>query len=104
MEKVNYFSAEGSNSEATLGATIVRVEIREGKHGTFYAYSDDIRGLVIAEASYEAVLREIPRTLTALYEACGQKIIVVPAQRDNIIEWVKIPAHVAQAELDCARA
>ncbi len=102
---MNHISAKGdvSMSEAKLDARIVRVEIRDGKDGMFYAYSDDIRGLIIAEPSYDEVMREIPRVIAAMYAACGEKIAVFPAQRNNETEWVKMPLQMMKAELQAER-
>ena len=88
---MNVISNRQNASEANLTAKIVRVDIRDGSNALFYAYSDDIKGLVVAARSYEDVLADIPRAITEMYAACGESIVVVPAQRNNETEWVKIP-------------
>jgi hypothetical protein len=79
-------------------ALIVRVKIEEGKAGLFYATSPDLKGLLVAEPTIDALDEAIPGAIAELYEAiCGAKVVVTKAKDDSeFYPWVAIPAHIAR--------
>ena len=78
-------------------ATIVRVKVEQGKAGLFYATSPDLRGLLVAEPSFDALFEAVPQAITDLYAAKGVKVVVTSAKDDSdFYPWVAIPAEVAR--------
>lgn len=55
---------------------MVRIKQEEGITGLFYATSPDLKGLLVAELSIEALENAIPLEIAKLYEACDEKVIV----------------------------
>ena len=91
-------------ASATMKAHIVRVKREEGKTGLFYATSPDMKGLLVAEPTLDALERAIPQAITDLYAACGTKVVVtrVDEQEDHLRSWVAFPAEIAKSELEKA--
>jgi hypothetical protein len=79
-------------------ALIVRIKIEEGKAGLFYATSPDLKGLLVAEPTIDALDEAIPQAIAELYEAvCGAKVVVTKAKDNSeFYPWVAIPAHIAR--------
>ena len=86
--------------------TIVRVKVEEGKAGLFYATSPDLKGLLVAEATFDALDVSIPKVITDMYAACGVKVVVTKAQDDdpNFFPWVAMPAEIARHVMEQANA
>jgi hypothetical protein len=78
-------------------AKIVRVKVEEGKAGLFYATSPDLKGLLVAEPNIDELDEAIAKSITDLYAACGENVVVTKAQDDNpdFFPWVAIPTEVA---------
>jgi hypothetical protein len=87
-------------SSATM-ARIVRVKQEEGKTGLFYATSPDLKGLLVAEPTLEALERAIPQAISDLYEASGVEVVVTRADQESgdFRSWVAFPAEVARQAL-----
>jgi hypothetical protein len=86
------------SATASTKAKIVRVKVEEGKAGLFYATSPDLRGLLVAEPNIDDLDIAISKSITDLYAACGESVIVTKAQDDDpeFFPWVAIPAEVAE--------
>lgn len=56
------------SASQNLKAKIVRIQIKEDD-GLFFATSSDLKGLLVAERTLDAVQREIPKSIVALYAA-----------------------------------
>jgi hypothetical protein len=86
-------------------ATIVRVKVEEGKAGLFYATSPDLKGLLVAEPSIDALDAAIPRVITDMYAACGVHVVVTKARDEDpeFYPWVAIPADVAHRMMETER-
>lgn len=84
-----------------LKARIVEVRIEEGATGLFYATSEALAGLLVAEPTRDALERAIPKAITALYRACGERVVVTRLEDGggDVQPWVAFPAEVAQREL-----
>jgi hypothetical protein len=92
-------------SGSTTTARIVRVKREEGQTGLFYATSPDLKGLLVAEPSLDALESAIPLAIAELYEACGTKVIVtkVGEQLDESLPaWVAFPAEIARQALEAS--
>ena len=67
-----------------------------GREGLFYATSPELRGLLVAEHSEEAAWQAVPLAIQAMYEACGVRVIVIPAKSTHDVyrPWVaaRVPA------------
>jgi hypothetical protein len=63
-------------TSGSLKARIVRVKVQEGKTGLFFATSPDLRGLLVAEPTMEALWDAVPTTIRDLYAACGEHVVV----------------------------
>jgi hypothetical protein len=89
----------------SMKARIVRVKIEEGKTGLFYATSPDLKGMLVAEPTLDALEVAIPAGIADLYAACGVKVVVTKAQDldPDFYPWVAIPAEQAQRDMDRAR-
>jgi hypothetical protein len=88
-------------------AQIVRVKIEEGKAGLFYATSPDLKGLLVAEPTIDALDEAIPQAIAELYEAmCGAKVVVTKGKNNDpeFYPWVAIPAHIARRVGESAAA
>lgn len=87
---------------ASMSAQLVNVRVREGKAGLFYATSTDLRGLLVAEPTLDALERALPGAITDLFRASGHLMIVTKldiANQEGLTAWVAFPAEVAQSEL-----
>jgi len=91
------------NPKASMRAKLVHIKIQEGKAGLFYATSQDLKGLLVAEPSLDALERAIPSAIADLYRAGGFSVVVTKvddASREGTSPWVAFPAEVAKAELE----
>ncbi len=88
------------NMSERLSTKLVRVTIEEERPDLFFATSADLKGLFVAKESIEEVLTEIPTSIAALYEVCGEKVIVEHV-RDNEHSqfWIAMPAALAESAL-----
>lgn len=80
-------------------AKVVRVKVEEGKTGLFYATSPDLKGLLVAEPTIDALEDAIPRVITDMYAACEMAVVVTKAAD----AWIVIPAEQARAAIERAR-
>ena len=87
---------------SSLSTRLVRVDIEERHPGLFYATSIDLKGLFVAKQSIEEIYLAVPVSISALYEACGQPVIVEYLDSDDgdKAAWVAMPVVAAQAALD----
>jgi hypothetical protein len=87
-------------------ARVVRVKVEEGKTGLFYATSPDLKGLLVAEPTIDALEEAIPKVITDMYAACGVEIVVTKAGDNDpdYFPWIAIPAEQARAALERAKA
>jgi hypothetical protein len=87
-------------------AKIVRVKVEEGKAGLFYATSPDLKGLLVAEPTIDALDEAIPRVITDMFAACGIRVIVTKAHDEDpeFYPWVAIPAEVAHRMMETDRS
>ncbi|MGA7631274.1 MAG: hypothetical protein WCB11_10930 [Terriglobales bacterium] len=84
-------------SDATMKARIVRIKCEKGKAGLFYATSPDLKGLLVAEATVDALQREIPKAIRDMYAASGVDVLVSPVDEpDDGQTWVAVPAVIAR--------
>jgi hypothetical protein len=88
-------------AEAKLKAKIVRVKYERGKTSLLYATSPDLKGLLVAEHTWEALERAIPQAITDLYAACGEQVVVTRLDKDedDVRSWVAFPSEVAAQAL-----
>jgi hypothetical protein len=87
---------------ATMKAKIVRVKIEADQSGLYFATSRDLKGLLVAERRREDLNQAISDAITALYAACGVRVIVTMAEDSNgdgDCPWVAVPAEIARAAL-----
>jgi hypothetical protein len=87
-------------------AKVVRVKVEEGKTGLFYATSPDLKGLLVAEPTIDALNEAIPRVIADMYAACGETVVVTKAGDNDpdYYPWIAIPAEQARAALERMRA
>lgn len=85
----------------TLKARLVRVRLEEGRTGLFYATSPDLKGLLVAEPTLDAVEEAVPSAITDLYAACGEEVVVtrLDEDRDQLHSWIAFPAQLAREAL-----
>ena len=87
-------------SDSKLMTKVVRVDIERDPSGLFFATSHDLKGLLVAKATLPEVFTEIPASIAALYEACGERVIVEsiddPSESHS---WVAMPEYVAEHAL-----
>jgi hypothetical protein len=91
----------------TLTARVVKIFLEEGKTGLFYATSPDLKGLVVARPSPQALELAIPLAIREMYAACGEDVVVSKLAHDECVEdnsWVAFPANIARAMLEVASA
>jgi hypothetical protein len=86
-------------------AKVVRVKVEEGKTGLFYATSPDLKGLLVAEPTIDALNDAIPKVITYMFAACGVSVVVTRATDDDpdYFPWIAIPAEQARAALERAK-
>jgi len=82
-------------------AKVVHVKVEEGKTGLFYATSSDMKGLLVAEPTIDALEKSIPRVISDIYAAHEVEVVVARAADG---EWIVIPAEEARAALERAKA
>jgi hypothetical protein len=84
---------------------IIRVRVQEGESGLLYATSPDLLGFLAAASDREALFKEIPAVIKAMFKIRGVDVEVLPVRRrpsDAVAEpwpWAAIPAHVADVAL-----
>jgi hypothetical protein len=85
-----------------MRAHIVRIKREEGKTGLFYATSPDLKGLLVAEPSLDALDRAVPQAIQELYAACGVNVVVtrVDEQEEDYRTWVAVPAIIAKEPVE----
>lgn len=83
-------------------AKLVRVAYRRGESGWYFAKSPDMKGLLVAEPTMDALYRAIPQAIMDLYAACDEAVIVTRLDRDidHTSGWVAVPAVVARRALE----
>jgi len=59
-----------------LKAKIAHIRVEKGRAGLYYATSPDLKGLLVAESTTEALEKAIPNAIVALCAACGVNIVV----------------------------
>jgi hypothetical protein len=85
-------------ADQRMMAKIVRIQRSEGQTGLFYATSPDLKGLLVAEPTLDALEKNIPHAIRDLYAACGEDVLVTRLADDTkqFRSWVAMPAHVAR--------
>ncbi len=88
-------------TSSSMKAKIIRVKMREGKSGYFFATSPELRGLLVTEPTIDELLRSIPTAIRDLYAACDLDVVVEMADErgDEYIPWIAFPAEVARKAL-----
>ena len=91
-------------SNTAIRARVVRIEFERGDAGLIFAVSPDLKGLLVAERTMDAVEAAIPQAITDLYAACGEAVVVSRVDIGSAAEdsWVAFPAEVARAALSAA--
>lgn len=84
-------------------ATTFRVRI-EDRNGLFVATSPDLKGMLVAERSLDALKAAIPSEVADLFAACGVEVVVseVDDEQCDLTPWVAVPAAVARRALQLA--
>jgi hypothetical protein len=87
---------------SSLKAKTVRVRIEEGKTGLFFATSPDLKGLLVAEPTIDALYVAVPKAIVDLYDACGEKVVVSISgdHHGHYVPWVAFPADAARRALE----
>lgn len=90
----------------SMKAKIVWVKVKEGKSGLFFATSPELRGLLVAEPTLDALYEFIPEAIRSLYAACGEHVVVGQADRfdNDQTPWIAFPAEVARKALESREA
>jgi hypothetical protein len=88
-------------SDIAPKARIVHVTCERGKAGLLYASSPDLRGLLVAEDTADALRKAIPTAIRDLYAAMGVEVVVSPVDdpTDEGRTWVAFPAAIAREAL-----
>lgn len=88
-------------AEAQMGAKIVRVRMKEGRTGLFFATSPDLTGLLVAEETIDGLKRAVPGAIEQMYAACGEPVVVtwVENSADSDRSCVAFPAALAKQAL-----
>lgn len=90
-------------TSASMKPKIVRVKVEQDDVGLFFATSPDLKGLLVAEPTREALDTAIPAAVKALYAACGLHVVVSKANEDDQGDyppWISFRAELARAELE----
>lgn len=89
-------------TETTMRARVVRIKREEGKTGLFYATSPDLKGLLVAEPTLDALDKAVPQAIRDMYWACGVEVVVTRAEEpdDDLRTWVAVPAIIAKEALE----
>jgi hypothetical protein len=87
-------------------ARVLRVRVEEGKTGLFYATSPDLKGLLVAEPTIDALEEAIPKVIADMYAACGVTVMVTRAEDNDpdYFPWIAVPAEQARAALERTKA
>ena len=70
------------SASATL-TRIVRVRVKEGNTGLFYAESSDLKGLLVAAEDMSTLWERVPGAIKDLYEATGTSVVVTQAKDED---------------------
>jgi hypothetical protein len=87
---------------ASMRAKTFNVHI-EDRNGMLVATSEDIKGMLVAEYSLEALENAIPREVEDLFAACGVQVVVTmidTSETHGDRPWVAISAEVAKRRLE----
>jgi hypothetical protein len=88
----------------THEASLIRVEIERGEKGLFYATSPDLRGLLVAKPTVEALESYIPQAIEELHSVKGEDVLVVKIANQDVSHlWVVLPISVAAEGLERAQ-
>jgi hypothetical protein len=74
---------EPAMSASTTLTRIVRVRVKEGNTGLFYAESSDLRGLLVAAEDMNTLWERVPGAIKDLYKATGTSVVVTRAQDED---------------------
>lgn len=90
----------------SIRAQVVRVRIEEDKSGLFYASSPELKGLLVAKPTIEALEKDIPRAIAELFAVDGWDVLVSKMEDGDgdLHPWVAFPASIAKECLARARA
>ncbi len=95
-------------TSTSMKAKIVRVKVEKGKAGLFYATSPDLKGLLVAEPTLDALDISIPVAVTDLYAACGVHVVVTKVEderhQEGLTPWVAFPSEIARKAIEAQRA
>lgn len=89
-------------TSASMKPKIVRVTVEQGKAGLLFATSPDLKGLLVAKRTIEALEEAIPSAVADLYAACGVEVIVTRAEKaqgEVSPPWIAFPAELARQAL-----
>lgn len=86
-------------SNRTLRSKVFHVTCYKGEAGLFFATSPGIEGLLVAERSIEALMEAVPVAVVDLFKACGEDVIVTPADEEGEEHlWVSTPIALIDRE------
>lgn len=93
-------------TSALTKAKVLRVKVEEGRTGLFYATSPDLKGLLVAEPTVDALEEAVPKVIADIYAALGVAVAVTRAGDDDTdsFSWIVIPAEQARAALERVKA
>lgn len=92
-------------------AKLLHVQVKEGRTGLFFATSNELKGLLVAEPTLDALERAIPSAISDLYKASGLNVFVTKldakmSSEDTVkigTPWVAFHADLArQTEISAA--
>lgn len=78
-------------ASAATNTETIRVEVKTRESGTLFATSPDLRGLLVAEKTREALEAAIPAAVAAHYEYRGLKVEVTKVGADT---WQVVTSNV----------
>lgn len=86
---------------SSMRAKRVRIRVKEGRAGLFYASSPDMKGLLVAEPTINELEEAIPRAIRDMYAARDVNVVVAKMEDDDerFSPWVAIAAEVAKMAL-----
>ena len=70
-------------SASTTLTRIVRVRVKEGNAGLFYAESSDLKGLLVAAQDMNTLWERVPGAIKDLYAATGTSVVVTQARDED---------------------
>jgi hypothetical protein len=86
---------------SSLKTKIVRVKVERDDVGLFFATSPDLKGLLVAEPTLEALDEAIPEAVKALYAACGLTVVVSKTEASRAHSpWISFRAEVSKGALE----